>query len=283
MSSTTPITTPAQSPCKAAVATPARVTDPPCIDAATPTAAATKSEPRAPTPVVRAATDDEPQQQPLPPCAGSVATDEPHGEDSPAPALKKLRTEATLHEAASQPTPLTAVPAPAAEVTSAMDEPTAMTAATVIDRVIELWAAPLGADNSQAKAALAAALALHDRVMEINTAALGAEHLETAATLHQAVTRPTPLTAVPAPAAEVASTTDEPTATATAMTAATDGAPATPDHAAASARRSTTPRTATTTSAGRSTPAVLLGTPARRSPLPKSLTPAASPIAVSAA
>jgi hypothetical protein len=126
MSSTTPITTPAQSPCKAAVATPARVTDPPCIDAATPTAAATKSEPRAPTtPVVRAATDDEPQQQPLPPCAGSVATDEPHGEDSPAPALKKLRTEATLHEAVSQPTPLTAVPAPAAEVASTTDEPTA--------------------------------------------------------------------------------------------------------------------------------------------------------------
>jgi hypothetical protein len=85
MSSTTPIATPAQSPCKAAVATPARVTDPPCIDAATPTAAATKSEPRgATTPVVRAATDDEPQQQQLPPCAGSVATGGPHGEDSPA-------------------------------------------------------------------------------------------------------------------------------------------------------------------------------------------------------
>jgi hypothetical protein len=69
---------------------------------------------------------------------------------------------------------------------------------------------------------------------------------------------------------------DEPTAT------ATDGTPATPDHAAASARRSTTPRTAPTTSAGRSTPAVLLGTPARRTPLAKSLTPTASPIAVSA-
>jgi hypothetical protein len=98
----------------------------------------------------------------------------------------------------------------------------------------------------------------------------------TAATLHEAVSHPTPLTAVPAPAAEVASTMDEPTAT------ATDGTPATPDHAAASARRSTTPRTAPTKSAGRSTPAVLLGTPARRSPLAKSLTPAASPIAVSA-
>jgi hypothetical protein len=62
----------------------------------------------------------------------------------------------------------------------------------------------------------------------------------------------------------------------------TGGAPATPDHAAASAHRSTTPRTAPTTSAGRSTPAVLLHTPARRTPLAKSLTPAASPIAVSA-
>jgi hypothetical protein len=61
MSSTTSIAAPAQSPCKAAVATPARVTDPPCIDAATPTAAATKSEPRAPTPVVRAATEVPPR------------------------------------------------------------------------------------------------------------------------------------------------------------------------------------------------------------------------------
>jgi hypothetical protein len=76
MSSTTPIATPAQSPCKAAVATPARVMAPPCIDAATPAAAATKSEPRASTPVERAATDDEQQRQ--------------DGGDSPA---KKLRTE----------------------------------------------------------------------------------------------------------------------------------------------------------------------------------------------
>jgi hypothetical protein len=277
------------------------------------------------------------------------------------------RRDSPARAAVSQPTPLTAVPAPAAEVVSTVDEPTATTTATdgappttdhaaasarrsttsrtattksagrstpralafsqptpahalvqmggsanlaaaiaLYDRIIEI----MGADHPEAATTLykkahalvqmggsanhAAAIALYYRVIEIKTAAagadhpqtattlykkahalvqmngsanhaaaialydlataaLGADHLEAAATLHQAESHPTPLTAVPAPAAEVVSTMDEPTAT----TTATDGAPPTTDHAAASARRSTTSRTATTKSAGRSTPRAL--------------------------
>jgi hypothetical protein len=56
--------------------------------------------------------------------------------------------------------------------------------------------------------------------------------------------------------------------------------PITFDHATAAA---TTPRVAPSKSAGRTTPAVMMGTPARGTPPARSLTPAASPIAVSAA
>jgi hypothetical protein len=223
MSSTTPIATPAQSPCKGRRRHPRTRDGPPCIDAATPTAAATKSEPRAPTPLVRAA---------------ALGADHPSTATTlskKAHALERMGGSANLAAAA-------ALYDLVIEIMGA-DHPDAATLHEKANALVQM--------NGSANRA--AAIALYD----LATAALKA-----AATLHEAVSHPTPLTAVPAPAAEFA-TMDEPTAT----TTATDGAPATPDHAVASARRSTTSRTATTKSAGRSTPAVLLGTPARRTPL----------------
>jgi hypothetical protein len=228
MSSTTPIATPAQSPCKAAVATSARVTSFTLRRLATPTAAATKSEPPATTPVARAVTDNEPQQLLPSPRAGSVATGEPHGEDSPAqaalrPQIAALASWAKMGE----------IDRVIKTVTAALCSYHRQTAARLHEKAHALV-------QMGGSANLAAAAALYDLVIEI----MGADHLETAATLHETVSQPTPLTAIPAPATEVASTMDEPTAT----TTATDGAPATPDHAAASAHRSMS--------------AVLLGTPA---------------------